>query len=605
MILRRLSLFGACCVTVFLSACGSGGGGGGEVTVVTAPPVVRAALPLVLQTTVQDASTKLPLSLSATEKISVAVYGADADKIVDGDGKSLYTAANKFAGPLTSSDGIFTLYFKPAGAGPFTANVRIVATAKNYITSSQDLVISDKDLNRDGTVKSIQVPISLISLAANSQPESVVAAKVTAALSASGATTTPITATTPAATGTKQVDGVATTVALGAANVSIPTSVVAYSDANKTIPLPAGAISVDVVYNNNTTSSSLAAFPGGFASRQDPNGQALTTPGGFISGGFASIEVSSTAANGDVTKAKTFDKPISVTISLPKGTINPETGVPANTGDTIPLWSYDTTTGEWSPMKLVSTGAIITGKLGPLGADNTYPVTFITDHLSYFNLDWFFWKDQIPGKSTVLSCDVAPITITGAGGKPLFLLATMVGGGWSHDWRLDSTVDPAFEKITYAPKNLKMRIDAYFGTNQADPAKLVGSVTVDDLCLGVNLDVTAGVNRLSPSIRLATMDFTTREVCDTDSTKTQNVAGDTVYAVAAGFPNITAPTNSAGVASLTGLVVGQTYAVTVKNRDGQTSKSNIVISDTNQGRAVDFNVKCTTSTVTGATGRGS
>ncbi|MEN3278453.1 MAG: hypothetical protein V7631_4243 [Massilia sp.] len=582
---------------ISLSGC-SGGGGGGDAVVVVPPPA-RASLPLALMATVGDAATRAPLSLAGTEKVTVAVYGADADKVVDGEGKSLYNATAKLAGPLTSSEGLFTLYLKPP-TGTFSLNLRVVASAPNYVTSSQDMVLTQADLNGDGSVKTIEVPINLISLAPSAQPESVVSTKVTGTLSSSGATTAPIAATTPSATATTVVNGVTTTVSLGTANASLPTAVIAYADEKKTIPLPAGPVSVDVVYNNNTTSDSLATFPGGMITRQDPAGQALSSPGSFISGGFASIEVSTKAADGTVTKAKTFDKPISVTISLPKGTINPETGAPVKAGEIIPIWSYDTTTGEWTVMKMTSTGAIITGQLGALRADDTFPVTFTTDHLSYFNLDWFAWRDGVAGGSKVPQCDTAPITIKGAAGRPLYLEAVLAGGGWMHPWNLYAgDRDPAQDKITYAPKGLSMIVNAYYNTNRADATKLVGSVAVGDICAGVTLDVTAGMAKVG-SIATAALDVLVREVCSSDTTKASPVPSDTITAVTPGLPVVTMGTSASGVATLKGLYVGKTYALTVKNRDEQVSKLSVIVQAVNPARTVDFSVSC--KTVTGVTG---
>lgn len=590
MISRIRAGLAVCAASAFLYACGSGGG---EPTAVVTPPPQRASLPLALATTVQDATTKLPLNLTGTDKVTVAVYGTDADKVVDGNGNSIYNATAKLAGPMTSSTGIFTLYIKPTTTGAFSYNVRVVASAPNYVTSSQNVVITNTDLNADGTVKTIDVPILLVSQAPGTQPPSVVAAQATTTASSTGALTQAVVLTTPTSTTTSVVNGVTTTVSLGTANASLPAAVVAYADAAKTVPLPAGTVSVNVVYNNNTTADSLATFPGGFVTQQDPAGQPLASPGGFISGGFASIEVSTKAADGTVTKAKTFSTPISVTISLPKDTINPNTGVAVKTGDTIPIWSYDSTTGAWSVMKLVSNGAIITGTVGALGADNTYPVTFQTDHLSYFNLDWFFWKNVIPGVSSTPMCDTAPITITGAQGRPLLLFAELDGHGWAHPWFLDpGTPDPAQDKITYAPKGLPMTISAYYGTSFVDPPSLVGSAHVNDVCGGVTIDVSAGMARLLPTIQTASMDFNVHEVCSNDATKSTPVNSDTIVAVAAGVPIINTGTDANGLATVKGLIVGKTYQFTVTNRDGQKSIINQGVAGTNPPQTVTFPVTC-------------
>jgi hypothetical protein len=407
---------------------------------------------------------------------------------------------------------------------------------------------------------------------------------------------------TPTATTTSVVNGVTTTVSLGSAVASIPKATVAYSDEAKTKPLPAGELSVNVVYNNNITNDSLATFPGGFVTRQDTSGQPLAEPGGFISGGFASVEVASKAADGTVTKAKTFDKPITLTVSVPKGTINPETGVEVKPGEVIPIWSYDTTTGEWSVMKLNSTGAIITGTLGALGADDTYPVTFVTDHLSYFNIDWLFhYLDQ--AKVKVQQCNNVPLTIKGTQRKSLYLEATLVGGGWMVPTTFPAgESDPGRHIFPRVPKNQKMRIDAYYGTNKADPAKLVGTVTVNDACPGVSLDVTAGVSKLVGTVKQAALGVKIREVCTNDASKATAVPSDTVAAVASGLSTVTAGSDSQGVATLQGLIVGSTYAITVRNRDGQVKKLNATIADTNPQVAVDFPITCTTKTVTGGSG---
>lgn len=550
-------------------------------------PTAKSVLPVAVQTVVQDAATSLPLVTTGTDKITVVVYGADASKVIDGDGKSLYNATGGFAGPLSSNNGIFTIYMQPGATTPAEMSLRLVANAKGYVTSSQELIIKNTDLNTDGNTSSFAVAISLISQTA---PPPTVTTASTAAPLTNGKTASQITATTTESTVGTGVD----TVQLGTAAVVIPATTTAYTDTAKTIALPAGTTELKVTYNNNTTGDSLAAFPGGLLTRQDPTGAALPSPGGFISGGLASVELISTAADGTQTKAKTFDQPISVTISIPQNTVNPETGLPVAQGDIIPIWSYDTVTGEWSVMKMLN-DTLITGTLGALKvSDNTYPVTFTTDHLSYFNLDWFAWKTTIPGKRNVLQCDSAPITIKGAKGKPLYLEASMVGGGWMHPWNLDAgKSDPAIDKIIYAPKNLPMRIDAYLGVNKAVAAKKVGSVTVSDVCSGVTLDVTDGVNTLSPTLTYVNVDVQVQEVCSTDSTRFTNVPSVGVYAVLQGLPRVSSTTQTTGLATLKSLLAGKTYAISVTNRDGQSKQFNYsVLAANNAVQKVSFPVTC-------------
>src|ERR1035437_7288904 len=65
--------------------------------VVVAPPV-KAALPMALQVVVKNSATSLPIAPTAPETVSLSVYGADANKVVNIDGVSLYSASNGFAG---------------------------------------------------------------------------------------------------------------------------------------------------------------------------------------------------------------------------------------------------------------------------------------------------------------------------------------------------------------------------------------------------------------------------------------------------------------------------------------------------------------------------
>lgn len=62
-----------------------------------------------------------------------------------------------------------------------------------------------------------------------------------------------------------------------------------------------------------------------------------------MTGGFTSIELTDEKGN----KAATFSNPMEITMQIPKGTINPDTGKEIKTGDKIGIWSYDTTTGQW------------------------------------------------------------------------------------------------------------------------------------------------------------------------------------------------------------------------------------------------------------------
>jgi hypothetical protein len=586
----KLSGLALAMAALAFTGCSSGGGSTVDNTPVI-QPAARATLAVALQTVVLDAATGLPITVTGTDQISVSVYGTDANKVVDGNGATLYSPANGFAGPLTTQNGILTVYLKPGTPVPDQMSLRLVASAKNYLVSSNNLVIKSTDLTTDGSTTSIQVPITLISASIdpNLLPATVKAATTPVTLTGGVTPTAPTTAVTVADP----------TINLGTAKVTIPATTTIYADAAKKVPLPAGTTAVSITYNNNSSDASLAAFPGGFTTNQGSDGSALPTPGTFISGGFASVEVTSTAADGTVTKAKTFDKPISITVSIPNTTTNPYTGAAVATGDVIPIWSYDTTTGDWSVMTLKSDPTtIISGTVGNLGTDGSFPVTFQTDHLSYFNLDWLCYRDNIPRTKTVPSCDSAPFTITGAKGNALLLVASLDGGGYLHSMTLDAGSIASITSILNAPKGQAMTIKAYLGTNTADPAKLVGSVKSPDVCKGVTLNVTVPT---SNPITYANVDVSARELCAQNQTVGRVVPSDGVTATATGLPFVTAMTGTTGVGTLNSLIVGKTYNISVVNRDGNSqSHSYTVLPANNAAQVFTFPIQC--SPVTGATG---
>ncbi len=135
-----------------------------------------------------------------------------------------------------------------------------------------------------------------------------------------------------------------------------------------------GPLETHVGYFSNTTARSLDAFPGGFAPVVSQNGQ--DSNGYFITGGFVSVEISDSSGR----KAAQFSQPAEITIQIPGGTVNPETGRPVAAGDTIGIWSHDPNTGKWSGEG--------TGKVSGPDSKGHFNVTYAASHLSYWNIDW-------------------------------------------------------------------------------------------------------------------------------------------------------------------------------------------------------------------------
>ena len=137
-----------------------------------------------------------------------------------------------------------------------------------------------------------------------------------------------------------------------------------------------GTVDLTMTHFDERNNESLNAFPGGFDTDDivDENGNDLGE-GVFSTAGFTTINMT---VGGQTVKR--FSQPISVTMSLNAQMINPITGNGLAVGDTIPIWSIDGGSTQW---KKEGDGIV---------QDNngTLELQFFTDHLSSYNLDWYF-----------------------------------------------------------------------------------------------------------------------------------------------------------------------------------------------------------------------
>lgn len=150
-----------------------------------------------------------------------------------------------------------------------------------------------------------------------------------------------------------------------------------------------GPIEANVVYFSNEpvgtadldTDSALLSFPGGLAPSQildeDGNPDDELSEITFISAGFTAIEMRTE----DGTLVRDFEPPIDLTFQVSAETLNPDTGNKVQSGETIPVWSYDELEGLWKAEGDAEVGAFNEDS-------NTFTVTKQISHLSYYNLDY-------------------------------------------------------------------------------------------------------------------------------------------------------------------------------------------------------------------------
>ncbi len=122
--------------------------------------------------------------------------------------------------------------------------------------------------------------------------------------------------------------------------------------------------------------SSTAFFPGGlFPEEVKLENGSIESGGLFVSAGFASITMT---VNG--VPVKYFNgQLITIRVNISKTAVNPENNLPFKAGDKIDVWSYDETLGKWA----FQTNGIVQGTA------NLLYVEFTSNHLCYFNLDYF------------------------------------------------------------------------------------------------------------------------------------------------------------------------------------------------------------------------
>jgi hypothetical protein len=146
-----------------------------------------------------------------------------------------------------------------------------------------------------------------------------------------------------------------------------------------TVTFPAGAVA----------SNSSATLGGGLTlTTSNYNPSLMTSPaamapsdGGYlITAGYTDVSVRDASGN----SATKLSKPMTIKMSIPADTINPETGVVVQAGDSITVYTYKTATGTWEADTSVSADAQAIVKLD--SATSTLYVEFSANHFSYWNL---------------------------------------------------------------------------------------------------------------------------------------------------------------------------------------------------------------------------
>ena len=309
------------------------------------PPVLWNPCNTTISVVFTDARTGDPIGFDSYKDVDVTITGNDADVVVSAFGikKSDYIPDRGF---LTL--GIENSY-APSYANPVKFNV--VAKANGYLTTSLPVTIFEES-HQAFTVKMVNL---------EAPPTGVSVAIDNSGYCANGVVTTSV---------ELQTQPVSTTNT--GASVYLPENTIV-KDKYGT-PLN-GTLKTQLVYFNNIDDESLLSFPGGLVVEANTEGGKETIA--FYSAGFMAIEIVDAAGR----IAKTFEENnLQVSVDAPPQTYNPETGTSIQTGDEIPLWSFEVEAGVWKYEKV----AIV----GETNSNGNYMITSDIGHLTYLNFDW-------------------------------------------------------------------------------------------------------------------------------------------------------------------------------------------------------------------------
>lgn len=284
-------------------------------------------------------ATKVP------EGLTVTISGPDKDLVLDDDGGKDYTVIGNVL-PLVLNKNISPSETKPI---KFT----VAVSGAGYVSTSKTITV----VSADSTL-AFDVPLTSVA----SPPHGAAAATSVLSLTTGSTITVPATA--------DKAETAQITIAPG-------TQV---KDASGNV-INATTVKAQVVQYGTEAVEALNSFPGGFNPENVAMQSGATTSGSFITAGFVAVDMEA-----DGKKVTSFSQPIDVKVGVSSELENPETGQKIHEGDKVPTWSYNSETGEWK-----EEGEAIVTK----GADGKLTATFKAAHLSYWNIDWFYYSNSI------------------------------------------------------------------------------------------------------------------------------------------------------------------------------------------------------------------
>lgn len=299
------------------------------------------------------------------EDLTIEIAGPDADAILEASGKKEFQVAN----------GRIVLAVNPSSKpeGDKALNFNIKAEAPGYLPINLPAYFRNDEKEQIITVNMVNL---------EKTPEGVANETSTATLNSGQLDADKVVTVTPS--GNKKT-GAEVTLSSGTKFFD--------ADGNE---LTGNQLEVSLTHFDAEGDPSVNSFPGGFMP------ESVVGPSGsqeeifFNTAGFASIDMT---VDGQVVRQ--FSQPIDVNVTVDPTVNNLNTGSAIQAGDSIPIWSYDVEEGTWRYEK---TGVVVDN-------NGELEVEFSTDHLSWYNLDFYGntcrWYDANGGVTISVSGDNA------------------------------------------------------------------------------------------------------------------------------------------------------------------------------------------------------
>jgi hypothetical protein len=412
--------------------CGGGSGGGGGGGGGPPPPPTTGNAQVAAQIVDANDDTVLTSSNGPEGGFDVTYsYGGTTKKVNTKTGLVDFVTPNLNLGTVVNIEAV-----------PLDVNGKVDA---NYLRNSISFAITQEGQNNFLTQK-----ILITNL--NNKPQGVTNGTGTTSCT-NGEVAAPLTVTPAAGSA-----GAPT------ASVSIPAGTVLKDGTGQ--PL-AGALTANVVYYSPTNIDAMKNLPGGLDNFAQTNGDT----GAFITAGFLNVEI----ANSDRTQIAQAitGTPIEILLEIPSAIMNPDTGKQVAVGDKVPLWSFDSTKGQWKNEGETTVEA---------GGATGLRVRFNPGHFSCWNIGWFL-RSTCTGTIHFIG-NTVPLRV---------VVRATSGFGFVTVFRQPPNDDT--KVIRFVPSGMPITVEAY-----ADDT-MVGSVQTTNWCAEPNRTLDLTVSIIGPTHR--------------------------------------------------------------------------------------------------------